>query len=124
MLAKILTPLLCLALLWSCCVGVSKAQQKGLMPVKINLPITIKAKTEVEVTHHEGGGSESRGKLYVDFKIRPFRLRKGQRFQMVEIGQEGGCRIRVNEREYDLSSCPWLPGFTDPQSDIYEIVKE
>jgi hypothetical protein len=83
----------------------------------------IELKKDVEVTHHEGLGGELRGKLYLeDVSVRPFRLKKGQRFQMLKIGQEGGCRIRVEKKEYDVTSCPWLPGFRDHQSDIFQIV--
>jgi hypothetical protein len=41
---------------------------------------------------------------------------------MTAIGQEGGCRIRVAKREYDVSSCPWLEGFSDHQTEVFEVV--
>ena len=66
---------------------------------------------------------ESRGKLSLaDVGAKPFRLRKGQRFQMIAIDREGSCRIRFGKREYGLTSCPWLEGFTDHQSDIFRVI--
>ena len=88
-----------------------------------NPRVIIEAKNDVEVTHHDRSGTEVHGKLYLDdVRVRPFRILKGQRFQMVKIGQEGGCRIRFEKKEYALSSCPWLPGFRDEQTDIFQII--
>jgi Putative zinc-finger len=87
------------------------------------LPITIEVKQDVEVT--QAYSQESRGKLRLgDVEAQAFRLRKGQRFQMVEIGQEGSCRIKFEGKEYGLTSCPWLDGFSDHQTDIFSIVTE
>jgi hypothetical protein len=87
-----------------------------------HLPVTIEVKRDVEVTHNSKA-HESRGKLYLDdVKVKAFRLKKGQRFQMVEIGQEGSCRIRFGDNEYGLTSCPWLEGFSDHQTDVFKIV--
>jgi hypothetical protein len=47
-----------------------------------------------------------------------FTVKKGQRFLMVKIYDEGGCRIEFEKRRYDVSSCPWLDGFTDHQRDV------
>ena len=56
-----------------------------------NPRVIIEAKNDVEVTHHDRSGTEVHGKLYLDdVRVRPFRILKGQRFQMVKIGQEGG----------------------------------
>ena len=86
------------------------------------LPVTIEVKRDVEVAHYPES-HESRGTLYLDdVKAKAFRLKKGQRFQMLEVGQEGGCRIRFEEKEYGLISCPWLPGFRDHQMDIFSII--
>jgi hypothetical protein len=41
---------------------------------------------------------------------------------MIAVGQEGGCRIRFRKQEYDVSSCPWLEGFSDHWTDIFEVV--
>jgi hypothetical protein len=51
----------------------------------------------------------------------PLVIRKGDTFEMIAEGQEGGCRIRYAARVISLT-CPWLPGFTDPQRDIFEMV--
>ena len=62
--------------------------------VSSHLPVTIEVKQGVEVT--EAYSQESRGKLHLDnVKAQAFRPRKGQRFQMVKIGQEGSCRITL-----------------------------
>lgn len=55
-------------------------------------PITIEVERNVEVTRNTEGG-ERRGLLYLDdTKSLPFRLTKGQRFEVVAVLQEGGCR--------------------------------
>jgi hypothetical protein len=71
------------------------------------------------------GRYESRGKLYLeDWKAKPFQLKKGQQFQMVKTGTEGSCRIRFEDQEYGLTSCPWREGFRDHQADIFLIVRK
>jgi len=86
------------------------------------LPVTIEVKRNVEVTH-KTEPHESRGKLYLeDANAKAFRLTKGQRFQMVQIGEEGSCRIRFEGSQYGLTSCPWLEGFSDHQTDTFEVV--
>ncbi|AMW06133.1 hypothetical protein [Gemmatimonas phototrophica] len=64
-------------------------------------------------------GLQRRGVLYGDTALV---IRKGERFDMVAQTQEGGCRIRYAARVIELASCPWLPGFSDPERDFYEIV--
>jgi hypothetical protein len=49
-------------------------------------------------------------------------MRKGQRFQVVKIYSEGGCRIRFKSTEYDLGSCPWLDGFRDHETEIFRVL--
>ena len=86
-----------------------------------HLPLTIEVQKDVEVT--EAYSQESRGKFHLDdVKAQGFLLRKGQRFQMVKIGQEGSCRITFEGKEYGLTSCPWLEGFRDHQIDVFSIV--
>lgn len=86
------------------------------------LPVTIEVKRSVEVTH-KTEPHESRGKLYLeDAKAKAFRLAKGQKFQMIRIGEEGSCRIRFDGNQYDLTSCPWLEGFSDHQADVFSLV--
>lgn len=88
------------------------------------LPVTIEVKQDVEVTHNSLN-YEPRGKLYFDSRDgKPFVLKKGQRFQMVGMGQEGGCRIRVGEKEYGITSCHWLDGFADHQTDLFRVVSD
>ncbi len=71
-----------------------------------DLPVTIETQENVEVSHNSLP-FESRGRLYLDdLNTQPFRLRKGQRFQMIKIGTEGGCRIKVKENEYNLTAVP------------------
>jgi len=52
-----------------------------------------------------------------------FTIRKGQRFRMVEVLQEGGCRFEFLGSRHESPSCPWLPGFRDNQFDIFAIVE-
>ena len=85
-------------------------------------PVTIEVKRNVEITHSTGP-YESRGTLCLaDVKAKAFRLNKGQRFQMVQAGNEGSCRIRFSGHEYSITSCPWLDGFGDHQTDVFRIV--
>jgi hypothetical protein len=86
-----------------------------------HLPVTIEVKQDVEVTQVDA--QESRGKLRLDnVNARAFWLKKGQRFQMVGIGQEGSCWIAFEGKEFGLTSCPWLDGFRDHQTDVFRIV--
>lgn len=86
-------------------------------------PIIVEAQRDVEIRTSEqlpdGRSYQMRGVLYADSS---FQLRKGQRFHTIAIYSEGGCRIRLDEREYMLRSCPWLPGFTDHQSDTFKVI--
>jgi hypothetical protein len=68
-------------------------------------------------------GSASHAKD-IGWRDESFVARKGQTFQMIKVGREGSCQIRFDRREYDLSSCPWLDGLTDHQTDIYEVTKK
>jgi hypothetical protein len=85
-------------------------------------PVTIELLRDVEVTR----GSQihlARGTLDLDDPdAKPFRLRRAQRFEMIKAGPEGSCRIRFEDTEYALSSCPWMEGFTDHQPDIFRVV--
>lgn len=93
-----------------------KALQIGSRP-----PITVEVERNVEVKCNADDG-ELRGTLYLASKSEPFRLTKGQRFQMVAVLQEGGCRIRFDGKEYGLTSCPWLEGFRDHQAEIFRVI--
>ena len=52
-----------------------------------------------------------------------FVISRGGRFRMLEIGLEGGCTIEYEQSRYEVSSCPWVPGFADPQADVFVIVE-
>lgn len=87
-----------------------------------HLPVTIEVTQDVDVRSSErrpdGSFGQLRGSLYAS---KAFKIRKGQRFEMVKIYTEGECRIRFQKKEYDLSSCPWLDGFADHQADIFRM---
>lgn len=85
-----------------------------------HLPVTIEALKDVPA-HAEEGNAQKRGVLYVD-RGQSFTVRKGERFLMVKINQEGSCRIEFEKRQYDVSSCPWLDGFRDHQEDVFKVV--
>jgi len=77
---------------------------------------------DIEVAHNPQP-YEVRGKLYrEEQKAKAFQLRKAQRFQKVEIGAEGSCRIRFQGEDYHLTSCPWLDGFSDHQTDFFHVL--
>ncbi|MDO8270591.1 MAG: hypothetical protein Q7U82_01550 [Gammaproteobacteria bacterium] len=94
------------------------AKEDALEISERDLPLTIEVTQDVQVKSSESRG-QPRGTLYTAGN---FRISKGQRFQMVAIGQEGGCRIIFQDAEHDLSSCPWLPGFRDHQQDIFVVI--
>jgi hypothetical protein len=89
-----------------------------------SLPITIEVLTDVQVRTSErradGSYGQQRGVLY---SSTAFLIGKGQRLRMVEMLGEGACRIELDGARHMLNSCPWLPGFTDNQADIYKIVE-
>ena len=88
-----------------------------------SVPITVEVTRDVPVKNTErradGNYGQERGSLY---SRTAFRIDKGQRFQMIEVLGEGGCRIEYQGAQHNLSSCPWLPGFRDHQADIFRIV--
>jgi hypothetical protein len=84
------------------------------------LPATIEALQDVPAQSVEPP-HQLRGVLYVSGG-RSFTIAKGQRFLMVRVYGEGECRIKFENREYDVSSCPWLDGFTDHQEDVFKVV--
>ena len=89
-----------------------------------SLPITIEVLSDVPVKTSErtadGSFGQERGVLYSGAA---FLISKGQRFRMVELLGEGRCRIELQGSRYALSSCPWVPGFTDSQADVFRIVE-
>lgn len=63
-----------------------------------------------------GAAPEVRGVLYGDTSLV---LPRGTELTMIRIGLEGGCTVRHGALMLSLTSCPWLDGFTDHQSDIF-----
>ena len=55
-------------------------------------------------------------------RMPPFTLRRGERFQMLRVEDEGGCIVRIRHHTYDVSSCYWVSGFADAQADIFKVV--
>lgn len=84
------------------------------------LPVTVEVFQDVPA-QVEGKDGQRRGVLYVD-RGQVFTVKKGQRFLMVKLGQEGGCRIEFEKKQYEVASCPWLDGFRDHQEDIFTVV--
>jgi hypothetical protein len=82
------------------------------------IPLTIQVRRDVEVLP-DSAPSQSRGRLFSDTTLV---IRKGERIVMEWVGPEGGCRVVYKGHRLELSSCPWLPGFADHQTDIFEIV--
>jgi hypothetical protein len=87
---------------------------------KWRLPATIEAVQDVSAQPVETG-RQARGVLYVG-RGNLFTIKKGQRFLMVKVAAEGGCRIEYEKNQYDVSSCPWLDGFRDHQEDFFKVV--
>ncbi|MEP6832120.1 MAG: hypothetical protein ABJB74_01950 [Gemmatimonas sp.] len=84
-------------------------------------PVVIEALRDVQVIkeNSDGTSGQHRGVLYSHDTLH---IAKSTRFTMIKELGEGECRVRVKERELELSSCPWLPGFTDHQSDIFRVI--
>jgi hypothetical protein len=104
-------------------VWISSAQKTRTIP-GWHLPVTIEVTRDVEVKSSASLTHEARGTLYTWTRHSPpsFWIKRGERFQMVKIYYEGECRIRFKDKEYGLSSCHWLPGFRDAESDIYHVL--
>jgi len=69
--------------------------------------------------------NEKRGVLYIGSSDEPFRIRKGERFQMIRLSTDSlGCRIRLKDKEHDPSSCPWSGANYrgDLEADIYRVI--
>lgn len=89
-----------------------------------SLPITIEVTRDVPVKSSErrsdGSYGQERGALY---SSKSFIITKGRRFRVIELMREGTCRIEFEGSQYELSACPWMPGFRDRQADIFRIVE-
>jgi hypothetical protein len=87
------------------------------------VPITIEVLKSIHVYSKEPHPDEpkhERGSLYGNGD---FDLALGQRFKVIRLFREGTCRIEFGGQEYDLSLCPWMPGYADPRTDIFKIVE-
>jgi hypothetical protein len=87
-----------------------------------HLPVSLKVTQDVAVKPYSRPPGHQRGTLEIGGDAKGFTITKGKTFQMTELLGEGGCRIRFLERDYSLGSCPWLEGFTDPETDIYQPI--
>src|SRR4051812_45525286 len=87
------------------------------------LPVTLKVAQNVEVNPPTASPERHlRGTLVTSGDVKAFTIKKGETFQMTKLLGEGECRIRYLNKDYDLDSCPWLEGFTDRETDIYQPV--
>lgn len=107
-------------LIFSFCIALAALPAAG--QTKWRLPVTIEALRDVLALSAEKG-SQKRGVLYVGGG-NSFTIKKGERFLMVKVYAEGECRIQFESREYDVSSCPWMDGFTDHQEDVFKVVSD
>lgn len=89
------------------------------------LPATIEALRDVPV-RTEQRGAQKRGVIYIfgpEATPVPTKLRKGTRFQMTRIDSEGECAIRLHNRTFNVSSCPWPSGFADHEEDVFKVIR-
>lgn len=84
-------------------------------PVGTSTSLVITLMRDVRVVDR-GAAPEERGVLYGDTSLV---LPRGTELTMIRIGLEGGCTVRRGALLLSLTSCPWLDGFTDHQSDIF-----
>jgi hypothetical protein len=89
-----------------------------------SLPFTVEVLVDVEVLPYPQQGPERRGVIYADRGVKPTVIKKGQTFQTIKSGAEGSCTIRFAKKDYLLASCHWMPGFTDPQADIFKVLSK
>lgn len=84
-------------------------------PVGTSTSLVIILMRDVRVVDR-GAAPEERGVLYGDTSLV---LPRGTELTMIRIGLEGGCTVRRGALMLSLTSCPWLDGFPDHQSDIF-----
>ena len=87
-------------------------------------PITIQVSKDVPVRsmlqHSQTGARMERGVLY---STEEFVIAGGEQFTVKELSAEGMCTVVYRSRSHFLHACPWMPGFSDPQDDIFKIIK-
>lgn len=94
---------------------------------QLRLPATIEVLRDVEVTRpQEGDGilPDAHGYLSLSAppNATPFRIARGQRFEMMKYLGNGACRIRFQKREYDVSDCYWTVGYSDMHTDVFRVL--
>jgi hypothetical protein len=87
-----------------------------------HLPVTLTVTQDVDVKPYSRRQRPQRGTLEIGGDAKAFTIKKGKTFQMTALLGEGGCRIRFLNHDYSLGSCPWLEGFTDRETDIYQPI--
>lgn len=104
--------------IFAVCIALAALRTTG--QTRWRLPVTIEALQDIPA-HAAEAGRQKRGVLYISGG-KSFTIKKGQRFLMVKVYAEGECRIQFANEAYDISSCPWMDGFTDHQRDVFKIV--
>jgi len=101
--------------------GVAASLSHAQTPNRISwdyesVPITVEVTQDVPVKRcgFERGALCAQAELIIP---------RGDRFRMLAVGVEGGCTIEYRGSRYEPSSCPWVLGFADAQSDIFVIVE-
>jgi hypothetical protein len=105
-----------LAALLAVAVSASFAQSERVAWDRKSVPITVEVTRDVPVKNcgFEQGALCARAEFVIP---------RGGRFQMLAVGLEGGCTIEYRGVQHEVSSCPWVPGFTDPQANVFVIVE-
>jgi hypothetical protein len=87
-----------------------------------SVPITVQVLKAVPVRSAQSLGGErmARGTLYARQDLL---IASGARFKVVSLDGEGTCTIEYLGQRHSLLNCPWMPGYTDPQSDIFKVVE-
>jgi hypothetical protein len=88
-----------------------------------DLPVAISVLQDVQINAVEENSGADGVEPGSRYSMVILGIRKDQQFQMIDIHLEGGCRILFEDKQYDLASCPWLPGFRDHQENIFTVVK-
>ena len=100
------------------------ALQAGTKP-SADRPVTIEVLKDVSLEPFDTSKEHLKGLLLFFNEQKPVVIRRGQTFQMIRPwGQmEGGCLVRYQRKEYEISSCFWQEGFRDHQTDFFVVKK-
>lgn len=87
------------------------------------LPATVEALRDVPVQLSDYRKPEERGALYLSYtEETPFRIRKGERFQMTRMFPDGGgCEITFKGKAHRLNDCAWV-NLGDNKTDIFKVM--